>query len=371
MHYKLLFLFSVFLGILYDWISILYLDKINSVVFILIVYSMSLLIMTCIVFYKKFLRGRCMKTCLCLLLDIFLLIIPIFLFSYDYKYFFALAVFIIFLFRRKLTFNYMVIIRSILSIIGLIMIFSCFGTSNLSQITSSYYAIPLGDFVLTTLIYSRGYKFIIISILSCILLLFLVCKDFLVNWMSVYTMVGCIVSVLVFLLFIFKVSNKKRKRKSDIVHFFFIICSVVILFIYNAMPLAILGSVILSCADILMYKYADKDFFSETYSFFLCSVIVCFSILCFYSGELNMNWFAICTKVFPTTITDFQWLLFVLCSVISTINQFIWLICFSNRSLIQFIPLRYVDLFFTNILKKEFLLAAFSLGLSGSFLFLI
>ncbi len=364
MYYRLLFLLSVGFGILYDWLSKYYLI-VDSLLFLFVVHIVGLFILVNYTLLHSVVKEakipqKMNKIHYLTVCYTMIYLLPIHAVS-------RLLVgtvtgMSVLISNKKININYLAFIRSIISITGLCLIFECFGTSKLTQITSGYYAIPIGDFIFSSIM--NDISGILVSVLAILLLVVILSKEMLVNWIGFYVVLGILSVFLLIFIFVLSGIKKTKLRKINIL---FIAVSIVILFVYNARPMAIVGSVLLSLADIFVQRFSDKDVKSENISFFIGCIICSLVSLLFRYDYSWWRWLLIGFDVFPIHISNEQWGWFMVVSMLTVGIQAILNICFHNKSLIKFIPLRYLDLCVANILEGEWLLSFISLALSGLF----
>lgn len=374
MFYRLLFFVSVILGVVYDFISKEKLD-IDSLVFLMIVFLVGLKLLILYSLYFKFFHNLYLKKKIKYIALAILFVGSMIFFSIE-LYYKILAISIsglsLLFINRKISLSWIAILRSSITVAGLCLIFECFSTSDMSQITSGYYAIPVGEFIFTSVVSDSGRSGksgILVTVLSFIVLVLILAKDILIQWVDSYVILGFLLIILCVLMFVFTGIKHTRLRKVNVL---FIAVSIVILFYYDAKPMAIVGSVLLSLSDMIMSRFTFSDFRSENISFFIgCVLSSLVGLLVRYSDVSWWRWFAIGTSDFPIEISVEQigWLLIV--SAINIAIQFILIICFTNRSLIKFIPLRYLDLCIVNLVKGSAGLAASSLLLSSLFAYFL
>ena len=421
MLFKLLFVFSVFAGIFNDYIVKVYLGNLDIFIYLFVLNLVSFILLACMFFvigrynllnfykkrsylfmFKKFIQFISYNI-LVLFIDceflgfsfvpLIILVNLVFLFTHMVTLLFK---------ARVISFSYMTVIRSIISTGGLFLILNEFNDSNMIQITSGYYSIPIGDFLYTS---SRTSSIWVLSALSILVLLILT-KDILsenfdfmnydifrfngfvafvimmiglaayvyrrFGWLkSLILVVACgslmllqgsealthTVALNVNLLFyLVSVSSilgflYTKSRDIGLVNYVIIGFNVFVLIIYKAKIFAIIGSIFLSIADIIIRNYA-KDIKSELMGYSLTFMAVSLPIL-FIKYDYNiLQLFMINTSYFP--IVDVNWAMLWLTALTSLIIQFAVVVCFSRNSLNTYLPFRYIDLFVTSIMEKRY-----------------
>ncbi len=421
MWFKLLFVFSVFSGIFNDYIVKTYLSNLDIFIYLFVSNLLSFILLACMFFvigrhnlvnfykkksyafmFKKFIQFFTYNTLIifvdCEFLSIsfiplMILVNVVFLFTHM----------VTVLFKAKvISFNYITVIRSIISTGGLFLILNEFNDSNMIQITSGYYSIPIGDFlytssrtnstsvwcalgglvllILTKDILYEHFEFMNYAIFSfngfvafvvaIIGLATYVCRKF--GWLKalILIVISCLLMLLeggdvvrsnipfnVNLLFYFvSVSSilgflYAKSREIGLVNYVIIGFNVFVLIIYKAKILAIIGSIFLSIADIIIRNYA-KDIKSELMGYSLTFMALSLPIL-FIKYDYNiLQLFMINTNHFP--IVDVNWSMLWLTALTSLIIQFSVVVCFSKHSLNTYLPFRYIDLFVTSIMEKRY-----------------
>jgi hypothetical protein len=421
MLFKLLFVFSVFAGIFNDYIVKVYLGNLDIFIYLFVLNLVSFILLACMFFvigrynllnfykkrsylfmFKKFIQFVSYNI-LVLFMDceffgvsfvpLIILVNLVFLFTHMVTLLFK---------ARVISFSYMTVIRSIISTGGLFLILNEFNDSNMIQITSGYYSIPIGDFLYTS---SRTSSIWVLSALGILVLLILT-KDILsenFDFMNydifqfngffafvimmiglaayVYKRFGLLKSLILvvscgslmllqgndvlthtvalnvnLLFYIVSVSSilgflYTKSRDIGLVNYVIIGFNVFVLIVYKAKIFAIIGSIFLSIADIIIRNYA-KDIKSELMGYSLTFMAVSLPIL-FIKYDYNiLQLFMINTSYFP--IVDVNWAMLWLTALTSLIIQFAVVVCFSRNSLNTYLPFRYIDLFVTSIMERRY-----------------
>ena len=421
MWFKILFVFSVFAGLFNDYIVKKYLGNLEIFIYLFVLNLVSFILLSfmffvigrrnLIDFYKKrsylFMFKKTVQwfvyNTLALFFDCECLGVSLMSLMVFINCVFVLIHVVTLLFKsRVISLGHMTIIRSIISTGGLFLILNEFNDSNMIQITSGYYSIPIGDFLYTS---SRSNSISVwVSLITLVGLI--LGKDFLVEnfhfmnydvvkFNGVYVFIALIlglsfyvyrrfgilrslalivvsvswiflqgsavlsnnVSLNVNLLFyLFSVSLilgflYTKSRNIGLVNYIIIGFNVFVLVVYKARLLAIVGSIFLSIADIIIRNYA-KDIKSELMGYSLTFMAVSLPIL-FIKYDYNiLQLFMINSNYFP--INGVNWAMVWLTALTSLIIQFAVVVCFSKHSLNTYLPFRYIDLFVASIIEKRY-----------------